>query len=186
MDTDGENTAKKLWKTALSQGTTTLHYFHHHSIIIIIIIIFCLLIICLKNWNRSYYRCTSTSCNVKKRVERSFNDSSIVVTTYEGQHTHPTPIIHRPTPQSSAFLFTNPTAVPPHIATLSRQLQLNSHVMAVAPVHLNSGFTSSRDIFTGALGKRFSASDDGLLQDIVPSASTVRKEDDILWSSCAS
>uniref|UniRef100_A0A803LF19 WRKY domain-containing protein n=1 Tax=Chenopodium quinoa TaxID=63459 RepID=A0A803LF19_CHEQI len=32
---------------------------------------------------RSYYRCTSASCNVKKRVERSFTDPSIVVTTYE-------------------------------------------------------------------------------------------------------
>ncbi|KAE8703572.1 putative WRKY transcription factor 23 [Hibiscus syriacus] len=45
---------------------------------------------------RSYYRCTSTSCNVKKRVERSFTDPSIVVTTYEGQHTHPSPLMPRP------------------------------------------------------------------------------------------
>lgn len=30
---------------------------------------------------RNYYRCTSVSCNVKKRVERCFNDTSIVVTT---------------------------------------------------------------------------------------------------------
>ncbi|XP_060961832.1 WRKY transcription factor 23-like [Cannabis sativa] len=46
---------------------------------------------------RSYYRCTSASCNVKKRVERSFTDPSVVVTTYEGQHTHPSPLISRPT-----------------------------------------------------------------------------------------
>ncbi|KAK1558589.1 hypothetical protein Q3G72_004255 [Acer saccharum] len=44
---------------------------------------------------RSYYRCTTVSCNVKKRVERSYNDPSIVVTTYEGQHNHPSPIIQR-------------------------------------------------------------------------------------------
>ncbi|KAK7379062.1 hypothetical protein VNO80_04515 [Phaseolus coccineus] len=44
---------------------------------------------------RSYYRCTSVSCNVKKRVERSFTDPSIVVTTYEGQHTHPSPVLGR-------------------------------------------------------------------------------------------
>ncbi|KAF2309705.1 hypothetical protein GH714_004688 [Hevea brasiliensis] len=45
---------------------------------------------------RSYYRCTSASCNVKKRVERSFSDPSIVVTTYEGQHTHPSAVMARP------------------------------------------------------------------------------------------
>ncbi|XP_057426767.1 WRKY transcription factor 23-like [Lotus japonicus] len=44
---------------------------------------------------RSYYRCTSASCNVKKRVERSFTDPSIVVTTYEGQHTHSSPVMPR-------------------------------------------------------------------------------------------
>ncbi|CAA6662211.1 unnamed protein product [Spirodela intermedia] len=41
---------------------------------------------------RSYYRCTTALCGVKKRVERSAEDPSVVVTTYEGQHTHPTPI----------------------------------------------------------------------------------------------
>lgn len=44
---------------------------------------------------RSYYRCTSTSCGVKKRVERSCDDPSTVVTTYEGTHTHPCPITPR-------------------------------------------------------------------------------------------
>ncbi|KAL4353301.1 hypothetical protein GQ457_06G018460 [Hibiscus cannabinus] len=44
---------------------------------------------------RSYYRCTITSCNVKKRLERSFSDPSIVITTYEGQHTHLSPTMPR-------------------------------------------------------------------------------------------
>ncbi|KAG6489858.1 hypothetical protein ZIOFF_051139 [Zingiber officinale] len=42
---------------------------------------------------RSYYRCTSQKCMVKKMVERSHQDPTIVITTYEGRHTHlsPTP-----------------------------------------------------------------------------------------------
>ncbi|KAK1293435.1 putative WRKY transcription factor 48 [Acorus calamus] len=44
---------------------------------------------------RSYYRCTSAMCGVKKRVERSSEDPTVVVTTYEGQHTHPSPVVPR-------------------------------------------------------------------------------------------
>ncbi|KAH6823251.1 hypothetical protein C2S53_020814 [Perilla frutescens var. hirtella] len=37
---------------------------------------------------RSYFRCTNSKCMVKKRIERSSEDPSVVITTYEGQHCH--------------------------------------------------------------------------------------------------
>ncbi|KAF3339934.1 putative WRKY transcription factor 28 [Carex littledalei] len=40
---------------------------------------------------RSYHRCTTPTCTVKKRVERSYQDPSFVITTYEGQHSHESP-----------------------------------------------------------------------------------------------
>ncbi|XP_038994341.1 probable WRKY transcription factor 75 [Hibiscus syriacus] len=43
---------------------------------------------------RSYYRCTHEGCNVKKQVQRLSKDEGVVVTTYEGMHTHP---IQKPT-----------------------------------------------------------------------------------------
>ncbi|XP_059624539.1 probable WRKY transcription factor 75 [Cornus florida] len=43
---------------------------------------------------RSYYRCTHQECNVKKQVQRLSKDEGVVVTTYEGMHTHP---IDKPT-----------------------------------------------------------------------------------------
>nr|AKN10294.1 WRKY transcription factor 1 [Osmanthus fragrans] len=41
---------------------------------------------------RSYYRCTSLDCNVRKYVERTLDDPNAFVTTYEGRHNHEMPI----------------------------------------------------------------------------------------------
>ncbi|GMJ08870.1 hypothetical protein HRI_004556200 [Hibiscus trionum] len=38
---------------------------------------------------RNYYRCTHQGCNVKKQVQRLTKDETVVLTTYEGVHTHP-------------------------------------------------------------------------------------------------
>ncbi|PIN03695.1 hypothetical protein CDL12_23770 [Handroanthus impetiginosus] len=40
---------------------------------------------------RSYYKCTTPGCNVRKHVERAASDPKAVITTYEGKHNHDVP-----------------------------------------------------------------------------------------------
>lgn len=128
---------------------------------------------------RSYYRCTTTSCNVKKRVERSFTDPSIVVTTYEGQHTHPSPVMPRQSlagaPPGSSFSagratsFSMPMArTLPHFHHQRQQALINP---LSASNFTYNGLTNPgylRDIRFCNTGSGL-LRDHGLLQDIVPS-----------------
>ncbi|GAV83670.1 WRKY domain-containing protein [Cephalotus follicularis] len=121
---------------------------------------------------RSYYRCTSVSCNVKKRVERSFTDPSIVMTTYEGQHTHPSTVLSRasfveaPTPTTTGFAM-------PMQRTLPQYQQHQQHfVYNSSPSNFGYSGPSNAALLHGS---RFCTpgsamlKDHGLLQDIVPS-----------------
>ncbi|KAE8668722.1 WRKY transcription factor 1 [Hibiscus syriacus] len=40
---------------------------------------------------RSYYRCSTAGCPVKKHVERASHDAKLVITTYDGRHDHDLP-----------------------------------------------------------------------------------------------
>lgn len=124
---------------------------------------------------RSYYRCTTASCNVKKRVERSYNDPSIVVTTYEGQHTHPSPVIPRPSLAGVAPVNTvGSTFGMPNQGTVSHyQQQVQPFVNSLLPVNLPCNYSSTNGGFLRE--RRFCNpgptlfKDHGLLQDIIPS-----------------
>ncbi|CAJ1874835.1 unnamed protein product [Sphenostylis stenocarpa] len=107
---------------------------------------------------RSYYRCTSVSCNVKKRVERSFTDPSIVVTTYEGQHTHPSPVIGRSNNFGSLM-----SGSGDYMSRYYQHHQQQIHVNALS----SSGFFPSKN---GTFPhETVLLSDNGRLQDVVPS-----------------
>ncbi|CAJ2634128.1 unnamed protein product [Trifolium pratense] len=69
---------------------------------------------------RSYYRCTSQKCIVKKRVERSYQDPTIVMTTYEGQHNHHCPATLRG--NASSMLFSSPSLFAPTSMGLEQRL----------------------------------------------------------------
>ncbi|NP_001237438.1 WRKY transcription factor 54 [Glycine max] len=131
---------------------------------------------------RSYYRCTSVSCNVKKRVERSFTDPSVVVTTYEGQHTHPSPVMPRSV-VSSGYA-NNFASVLPLGNYLSQYQQQHHHhqqqkllVNTLSSLGFpyndssspkNAVFIQERRLCSNQ-GTNAFLRDHGLLQDVVPS-----------------
>ncbi|XP_027365430.1 WRKY transcription factor 23-like isoform X2 [Abrus precatorius] len=129
---------------------------------------------------RSYYRCTSVSCNVKKRVERSFTDPSIVVTTYEGQHTHPSPVMPR-SGVSAGYATNFGSVLPPgnylsqyqhHNPHQQQQLLVNSLSSMGFPYNdssspKNAAFAQERRLCNP--GTNAFLRDHGLLQDVVPS-----------------
>lgn len=145
---------------------------------------------------RSYYRCTSATCGVKKRVERSSDDPAVVVTTYEGQHNHPSPVVprgahHAPPPQPP-LLPAEPSMPPPlgfvfspPVNTKEFQLPLLSSYLAPPPLDFNRSAAPRTLVVTSDLtvsieGRNQTAEsavirDDGLLQDLIPSE--IRKEE---------
>ncbi|XP_027930787.1 probable WRKY transcription factor 48 [Vigna unguiculata] len=138
---------------------------------------------------RSYYRCTTTGCGVKKRVERSSDDPSIVVTTYEGQHTHPCPASSR-----ASFGFVNEPGGLGHAGSSHFALPHQHHHQPQASALIynsNPPFVNSASNFMNTtsfggfghdpanrqgFGHEAMLRDNGLLQDIIV-PSQVRKEE---------
>ncbi|XP_073006759.1 uncharacterized protein [Typha latifolia] len=114
---------------------------------------------------RSYYRCTTQKCSVKKRVERSYQDPSIVITTYEGQHTHQSPATLR----GSAHILPPP---PPAAVPAMRQSFLQD-LLVPQVSHPMQQMQANPNVYLPTLPpstlQQLQFPDYGLLQDIVPS-----------------
>ncbi|CAD5189718.1 WRKY transcription factor 71 [Musa acuminata AAA Group] len=112
---------------------------------------------------RSYYRCTTQKCPVKKRVERSHQDPTIVITTYEGKHNHQNPATARGSTHLIASL--------PMMSTSFCQELMMHQIPQLNSIDTQQGNTNP-NVFLASLLPSLQQShfpDYGLLQDIVPS-----------------
>ncbi|XP_031284537.1 WRKY transcription factor 71-like [Pistacia vera] len=124
---------------------------------------------------RSYYRCTTQKCTVKKRVERSFQDPSIVITTYEGQHNHPIPTTLRGN-AAGMFRPSMLTPTPIDMSSYAHHEWLGSYLPG-AGIHNNHGSGAGALQMHPQNNVNVSFEqyhqpqlpDYGLLQDVVPS-----------------
>ncbi|GER40567.1 WRKY DNA-binding protein 57 [Striga asiatica] len=117
---------------------------------------------------RSYYRCTNSKCTVKKRVERSSEDPTLVITTYEGQHNHHLTGFLR----GRSFLPQEPALAASHNSQLyfpNPQENTSFSITNSQPTNEFQGqYGETHFGKHEASGSSRSLTDDGLLGDIVP------------------
>lgn len=85
--------------------------------------------------NRSYYKCTSAGCSVRKHVERASHNLKCVITTYEGKHNHEVPAARNSNQMNSNGGNVTPANVQPAL-TLTRNTTIpkpETHVQDLAP-----------------------------------------------------
>lgn len=77
----------------------------------------------LTSFCRSYYKCTSAGCPVRKHVERASQDPKAVITTYEGKHNHDVPTARASSHDTvGPSTMSRPSTIRPEGASVSRDL----------------------------------------------------------------
>lgn len=109
---------------------------------------------------------------MKKRVERSYQDPTIVITTYEGQHNHPIPATLRGSTSTAAAaifspsMFTQPTAAARPVPTFP-QHYFAAH--AQMPAQIMNIQHQNPPNYNPHHHHHHQLPDYGSLQDIIPS-----------------
>ncbi|CAL9232842.1 unnamed protein product, partial [Arabidopsis halleri] len=124
---------------------------------------------------RSYYKCTTQGCEVRKHVERAATDPKVVVTTYEGKHSHDSVITN-----SANFV-----SFPPRSLKNLQDAELSIRFPRSQSLSVDDEFTDTSD-FSGPLSTcvTFSASKD--YDVVIRYKRGDRSNDDFISHLCAS
>ncbi|XP_009603221.1 probable WRKY transcription factor 26 [Nicotiana tomentosiformis] len=107
---------------------------------------------------RSYYKCTSPGCPVRKHVERASQDIRSVITTYEGKHNHDVPAargsaINRPI--APTITYNNAIPIRPSVTSQIPLPQQSPFTLEMLhkPSNYNgfSGYATSEDSYENQL-----------------------------------
>lgn len=80
---------------------------------------------------RSYYKCTSTGCTVRKHVERASHDLKSVITTYEGKHNHDVPAARNSTHANN----NNNNTMPPEALSMPESSRMQNNMARFDRAH---------------------------------------------------